>query len=130
DYAWEHNVVVVAATGNDASANVTYPAGDRGVIGVANTDQGDALNATSNYGADTFIAAPGTSISTTALSGSYAFVSGTSAASAEVAAAAALLRAADPTATNGQIVNRLAESADPAGTVGQTGNGRLNLARA
>src|SRR5205807_6545656 len=99
-------------------------------ICVSNTDQGDALNATSNYGADTFIAAPGTSISTTALSGSYAFVSGTSAASAEVAAAAALLRAADPTATNGQIVNRLAESADPAGTVDQTGNGRLNLARA
>ncbi len=43
DYAWAHNVVVVAATGNDGSSTVTFPAGDRGVIGVSNTDQTDAL---------------------------------------------------------------------------------------
>ena len=59
DYAWAHNVVVVAATGNDGSSTVTFPAGDRGVIGVSNTDQNDALNASSNYGADTFLGAPG-----------------------------------------------------------------------
>ncbi|HEY8870653.1 MAG TPA: SdrD B-like domain-containing protein [Candidatus Limnocylindrales bacterium] len=40
------------------------------------------------------------------------------------------MRANDPTATNGVIVNRLAESADAVGTADQTGNGRLNLARA
>ena len=66
DYAWAHNVVVVAATGNDGSSTVTFPAGDRGVIGVSNTDQNDALNASSNYGADTFLGAPGTDIVTTA----------------------------------------------------------------
>ena len=59
DYAWAHNVVVVAATGNDGSSTVTFPAGDRGVIGVSNTDQHDALNASSNYGDDTFLGAPG-----------------------------------------------------------------------
>ena len=48
DYAWAHNVVVVAATGNDGSTTATFPAGDRGVIGVSNTDQNDALNASSN----------------------------------------------------------------------------------
>ena len=58
DYAWAHNVVVVAATGNDGSSTSTFPAGDRGVIGVSNTDQTDALNASSNYGADTFLGAP------------------------------------------------------------------------
>ena len=47
-----------------------------------------------------------------------------------VAAAAALLRAADPSASNGVIVGRLARNADAAGTAAQTGNGRLNLARA
>ena len=71
DYAWAHNVVVVAATGNDGSSTTTYPAGDRGVIGVSNTDQTDALNASSNYGQDTFLAAPGTDILTTALGGGY-----------------------------------------------------------
>src|SRR5207247_4762330 len=35
DYAWAHNVVVVAATGNDGLSKPTFPAGDSGVIGVA-----------------------------------------------------------------------------------------------
>ena len=38
DYAWSHNVVLVAATGNDGSTTVNYPAGDRSVVGVASTD--------------------------------------------------------------------------------------------
>ena len=57
-------------------------------------------------------------------------MTGTSASAAEVSAAAALLRAADPSASNGVIVGRLARNADAAGTADQTGNGRLNLARA
>ena len=130
DYAWAHNVVVVAATGNDGSSTVTFPAGDRGVIGVSNTDQNDALHASSNYGADTFLGAPGTDIVTTAAGGGTSSVTGTSASAAEVSAAAALLKAADPSASNGVIVGRLARTADAAGSADQTGNGRLNLARA
>jgi subtilisin family serine protease len=30
DYAWAHNVVLVAAVGNDADNTATFPAGDRG----------------------------------------------------------------------------------------------------
>ncbi|HEY6570479.1 MAG TPA: S8 family serine peptidase, partial [Candidatus Limnocylindrales bacterium] len=37
DYAWAHDVVLVAATGNDDSTAPAYPAGDRGVIGVTST---------------------------------------------------------------------------------------------
>src|SRR2546428_13950199 len=40
------------------------------------------------------------------------------------------MKAVDPTLTNGIIVGRLARTADPAGTQSQTGNGRINLARA
>ena len=47
-----------------------------------------------------------------------------------MAGAAALLRAVDPALSNGVVVARLAASADAAGTSDQTGNGRLNLARA
>ena len=130
DYAWSRGAVLVAATGNDASSNPTFPAGDRGVIGVANTDQTDALNASSNYGAAAFMAAPGTNIVTTSAGGGVATISGTSAAAAEIAGAAALLRALDPAGSNGAIVGRLARNADPAGDPSQTGNGRLNLARA
>ena len=89
-----------------------------------------ALNSSSNYGDDTFLGAPGTDIATLAEGGGTTSVSGTSASAAEVSAAAALLRAVDPAASNGVIVSRLARNADAAGTAAQTGNGRLNLARA
>jgi hypothetical protein len=130
DYAWSKGAVVVGATGNDSSSTATFPAGDRGVIGVSSTDFMDSLDLSSNYGADTFLAAPGAGIETTAAGGGYATISGTSAAAAEVAGAAALLRANDSSASNGVIVGRLARNADAAGTSDQTGNGRLNLARA
>ena len=60
DYAWAHNVVVVAATGNDGSSTVTFPAGDRGVIGVSNTDQiRHAGRRRPTSAPDVFLAAPG-----------------------------------------------------------------------
>ena len=130
DYAWSNGAVVVGATGNDSSSTATFPAGDRGVIGVSSTDFMDSLDLSSNYGADTFLAAPGAGIETTAAGSGYATISGTSAAAAEVAGAAALLKANDSSASNGTIVGRLARSADAAGTSDQTGNGRLNLGRA
>ena len=130
DYAWDHDVVVVAATGNDGSSSGMFPAGDRGVIGVSATDRSDTLAPSSNYGPDVFLAAPGVDILTTTPGGGSTSISGTSASSAIVAAAAGLLRAADPSASNGVIVGRLARNADPAGSVAETGNGRVNLARA
>src|SRR5207247_10826027 len=62
DYAWSKNVVIVAAAGNDGSNAGTFPAGDRGVIGVSATDQSDNIASTTNYGASIFLAAPGTDI--------------------------------------------------------------------
>jgi hypothetical protein len=129
DYAWSQGAVIVAATGNDAVSTPTFPAGDAGVIGVAGTDENDALVSSSNYGQDTFLAAPGVGIAADAPSGDVASVSGTSAAAAIVAGAAALLKA-NGAGSNGVIVGRLARTADPAGTTDQTGNGRLNLERA
>src|SRR5207249_78008 len=60
----------------------------------------------------------------------YNVVSGTSTAAAHVAGLAAFMKAAEPTLTNGVIVFRIASTADPAGTQAQTGNGRINMARA
>src|SRR4051812_7172388 len=130
DYAWSKGAVVVAATGNDASSAVTSPAGDAKVVGVSATDQNDALWSGSNSGQDTFIAAPGVGIAALALGGGTSSITGTSASAAVVAGSAALLRANDPGASNATVVGRLARNADPAGTTDQTGNGRVNLARA
>ncbi|MEO6577710.1 MAG: S8 family serine peptidase, partial [Candidatus Limnocylindria bacterium] len=130
DYAWDSGAVLVAATGNDGSGVATFPAGDRGVIGVASTDAADALAVGSNFGLAAFMAAPGESIVATSVGGGISTISGTSAAAASVAGAAALLSANEPFLSNGVIVHRLASTADPAGDPAQTGNGRLNLARA
>ena len=71
DYAWAHDVVVVAATGNDGSTAAAYPAGDRGVIGVTATDRDDRLAPGSNSGPAAFMAAPGVDILTTDAGGGY-----------------------------------------------------------
>src|SRR5205807_9903215 len=81
-YAWSKGVVLVAATGNDGSSSATYPAGDADVVGVSATDQTDSLWSGSNYGADTFIAAPGVGIPTTEAGRGYVSITGTSSSSA------------------------------------------------
>src|SRR3989441_2755878 len=130
DYAWSKGAVLVAAVGNDAVSDPTFPAGARGVMGVSATDPTDTLASFSNRGQAVFLAAPGTDIQTTDAGDAYTIVSGTSASAAIVAGAAAFMRAVDPTLENGVIVGRLARMADPAGTQDQTGNGRINMARA
>jgi subtilisin family serine protease len=130
DYAWSKNAVVVAAVGNDAGSTPTFPAGDRGVMGVAATDQNDGLASFSNAGQGVFIAAPGVAINTIDIHGNYIVVSGTSAAAAHVAGLAALMKAVNPSLSNGVIVSRIARNADPAGTQDETGNGRINMPRA
>jgi subtilisin family serine protease len=129
DYAWSKGAVLIAAVGNNASSEPTFPAGDRGVMGVAATDAMDGLAYFSNNGQAVFIAAPGTDVQTLDIGDAYTVVSGTSTSAAIVAGAAALMKAIDPTLTNGVIVGRLARNADAAGTQADTGNGRLNLAR-
>ncbi len=130
DYAWSKGAVVVAATGNHGSSTPTYPAGDAHVVGVSATDPLDRLWSGSNYGADTFIAAPGVNIVADAPGGGTTMVTGTSASAALVAGGAALLLGNDKKSTNSIVIGRLARSAHKAGTKPQTGNGRLDLARA
>ena len=125
DYAWSKGAVLVAATGNDGSTTATYPAGTAKVVGVSATGRDDSLWSGSNSGADTFLAAPGVDIAT-----GSGIVTGTSASAAIVAGAAALVVANDPSASNGVVVGRLARTADAAGSVSDTGNGRVDLARA
>ncbi|HVE46190.1 MAG TPA: S8 family serine peptidase, partial [Acidimicrobiales bacterium] len=130
DYAWSKGAVLVAATGNAGSTEPTYPAGDAKVVGVSATDQNDGLWPSSNSGASAFLGAPGVEIGAVAPGGGTTSITGTSGSAAVVAGSAALLAANDSAASNGVIVGRLARNADAAGTADQTGNGRVNLARA
>ena len=116
DYAWSQGAVLVAATGNDGSSSPTYPAGDAKVIGVSATDQADALASFSNYGADTFIAAPGVGSDgarNRRLDDERDWYVGLRGDRGRWRCAA---RGERPGASNGVIVGRLARNADSSGT--------------
>ncbi len=90
DYATRHDVLVVAATGNNGSAQLLYPAAYSEVVAVGSVDPNGTISSFSNYGAAVGLYAPGRDIATLALDGGYTTLSGTSLATPHVAAIAAL----------------------------------------
>ncbi len=151
-YAYNHDVVIVAALGNDArdvNEEPVYPACLRSdvadwVIGVTATNSSDQESDFTNYGSDCAdIAAPGEGIfglgytedSSEARDGELYIGpwDGTSMASPIVAGAAALLRSYYPTISVDNVRSALKLSVDPAYPTsgsGSLGAGRLNVARA
>jgi subtilisin family serine protease len=78
-YAWSHNVICIAAAGNEGARIKVYPAGDYGVIGVASTTPQDRRSSFTNYGVSSVkMAAPGEALITTYPGNNYAGVWGTS----------------------------------------------------
>jgi Subtilisin-like serine proteases len=112
-FALDHDVVVVAAAGNDHGAGnpAEYPAAFPGVVAVSGTDQAGRFWPRSESGPWITLAAPAESIYSTSDKGGYLTASGTSYAAPYVAAAAALIRARYPTETAGQVITRLVDTA-------------------
>lgn len=116
-------VTVVAAAGNSNTQTV-YPARYAEALSVGATDQNDNRASFSNYG-KVEIAAPGVSIQSTLMSGSYGPLSGTSMASPHVAAVAGLLLSKNPSLRRADIVRLLQEGGDPISATNISGK-RLN----
>jgi thermitase len=130
DYAWEHNVVVVAAAGNERTSRPSYPASYAHVISVSSTDQQNNRAYSSNYGKTIDVAAPGVDIWST-VPGGYDTKSGTSMASPHVAALAGLLASQDRSAT--EIRRRIQGTATDIGPEGKDiyyGSGLINANKA
>jgi thermitase len=72
DYAWQHNVVVVASAGNAGNTNKLYPAACPHVLAVGAVDQNDLRPSWSTFGTWVQVTAPGTNILSTAVSGAPA----------------------------------------------------------
>jgi len=110
--ALDHDVVVVAAVGNDGTSQQYYPAAWPGVVGVGAIDSSGAVWSQSNSGADVALVAPGVHILRDDNQGRVGYSDGTSEATAYVSAAAALVRSAHPRWTAVQVVAALESTAD------------------
>ena len=118
-YAYnDKGVLLVAASGNDYSSSVGYPAAFDTVIAVGATDQNDNRCSFSNYGDKLELMAPGKDILSVNMNGGYVHKSGTSMATPHVAGVAALVKSADPTLTNVEIREILKDTAKDLGNSG------------
>ncbi|MFK7976206.1 MAG: S8 family serine peptidase [Halioglobus sp.] len=148
-------VTVVAAAGNEASRELSYPASYSGVISVSAVDQQRRLAPYSNFGNLIDVAAPGGdnsvdlngdgypdgvlstsgSVSEDRLNFVYTFLNGTSMASPHVAGVIALMKSVNPALTPDDIdalleMGMLTEDIGSPGRDNQYGYGLINAQRA
>jgi subtilisin family serine protease len=134
-YANDHNVLFVAAAGNEYSNNDVYPNYPSNyevpnVLAVAATDHDDDKPSWSNYGLTTVdLGAPGVDILSTVPGDGYDHFSGTSMATPHVSGAAALIKGYNPNLSALELKSILMESVDLVDSmdgITVTG-GRLNI---
>lgn len=131
--AYNAGIVIVAGAGSGGNPdgtgnNVWNPAKYKSVIAVGATDNTDVRYSSSSTGYALELVAPGVNIYSTAMGGSYSYITGTSASSPHAAGVAALLIASGLT-NNIDVRHRLRDSAEDLGAVGwdsQFGKGLVN----
>jgi type VII secretion-associated serine protease mycosin len=132
EFALRHNVVVVAAAGNDnpgGGQGPFYPASYPGVLSVNAVDQYGQLGGFDVSRTPVSVTAPGVNVASDYPGGFDPSNNGTSFASAFVSGEAALVRAAYPRLTAAQVVHRIIATA--AGRTGaHTGAGMINPVQA
>jgi subtilisin family serine protease len=132
-YAYDHDVVLVSASGNDNTDRPGYPAAYPEVLAVAATDSSKKKASFSNYGDYIDVAAPGVTIASTYPNNQYAALSGTSMASPHVAALAALIRSINPALKNTEVMDLIRQTAQDLGPQGKDiyfGYGQIDVVRA
>ncbi len=133
-YMYDHGLLLFNSAGNNGALNPARQAFEQTLL-VANTNNLDRRNSSSNYGVGVDLAAPGTSILSTVVGNSYGLKTGTSMAAPNAAAVAALIWSQNPTWNRDQVATQLLGTADnidslnPA-VAGLLGAGRVNAQRA
>ena len=117
--AYDNNILLIAATGNNGENNILYPAAYSDVIAVGAVDENNEKALFSNYGFELELVAPGVNINTTYLDDGYTVASGTSIAVPHVVGAAALIKSYNQILTNSQIRAKLRNDALDLGEQGK-----------
>jgi hypothetical protein len=132
DYATEHGVVIVAATGNESSYGISFPAGYDDVVAVPAIDAAGRHMYFSNRGAAADIAAPGLGINAAGPDNSMALFSGTSASAPIISGAIAAIMSLDPDLSAAEARDILIEYSDDGGEPGpdeELGDGYIDMRR-
>ncbi|MEF3311719.1 S8 family peptidase [Paenibacillus sp. GYB004] len=132
-YAFDRDIVLIAASGNDNTERPGYPAAYPEVFAVAATDPDQKKATFSNYGDYIDVAAPGVNIASTYPDNHYAALSGTSMASPHVTALAALIRSVNPQLANTEVMELMRQTAVDLGTSGKDkyfGYGQIDIVKA
>jgi subtilisin family serine protease len=149
DYAYDKNIVLIAAAGNGNTNTNHYPAAYENVIAVSATDNKDKrmiigileIKAASNFGPWIDVAAPGKKIYTSMptyfvimnLRGykrNYEYLSGTSMSAPYVSGLAALILSKNPDFSNEEVKSLICENVDPYNSELYLGTGRINVFKA
>jgi subtilisin family serine protease len=125
-YAFDHNVLVLAAAGNSSNVNPTHPASDPGAYAVAATTASDTLYPWSTSGSWVPLAAPGCQLVVYPWR-AYGETCGASLSAPAAAGVAALMLSVNRNLTPAQIVAGLKATAVP---VAGIGGGRIDAFRA
>lgn len=140
DYAYAAGVVMVAASGNENTTPISYPARYTKVLAIGATNSSDArcTNADwgwpygSNYGSDLDVVAPGNSIYGPKDGGGYRSVGGTSLATPFAAGLSALILAYSSSLSVDNVYSAIKDHADKVAGMGgsnfhnEYGYGRIN----
>jgi subtilisin family serine protease len=129
-YAYEHDVVLIAAAGNDNVGQPMFPAAYPEVFSVSAVDEMREKAVFSNYGEHIDVAAPGEHIPSTFPDNNYVFMSGTSMAAPHVAGLAGLIRSIRPELNNEEVMELMRQTAEDIGPAGQDqffGYGEINV---
>jgi thermitase len=132
-YAYNNDVVMIAAAGNDGTRQPSYPAAYPEVLSVSAVSYDGKLADFSNYGSYINISAPGVYIPSTYFNEQYASLSGTSMAAPHVAGLAGLVKSANPELTNNEVITIIQTTARDLGAKGKDiefGSGLIDVDKA
>jgi serine protease len=127
-HAAEAGVLVIAASGNDGSSNICYPASNPDALAVGSINDDRKRSSFSSHGAGLDLVAPGNRV-LTITDGRITTMSGTSFSAPTVAGVAALLFA-QGTSSSDQVFAKLLETASDLGDAGQDREFGAGLVRA